>query len=241
MSSPVQRLAPLREGERLSREEFELRYHAMPEVKKAELIDGVVHMPSPVSLHGHGVPHARLNTWLDTYAIYTPGTQCANNATVRLDLDNEPQPDLVLLIDPGHGGQASISADDFIEQAPELVVEVSSSTALMDLSRKAELYRRNGVREYLLWNVPQGAIEWFVLREGQFARLQADPEGIWRSEVFPGLWLDGAALIRQDGPTLLATLQQGLASPEHAAFVARLGETPGGPTPTLGSSTNPAT
>ena len=241
MSSPVQRLAPLRDGERLTREEFELRYHAMPEVKKAELIDGVVHMPSPVSLHGHGTPHFEINGWLAVYRWQTPYVIGANNATVRLDLDNEPQPDLVLLIDPAHGGQASISADDFIEQAPELVVEVSSSTAAMDLTRKAELYRRNGVREYLLWNVPQGAIEWFVLRAGQFARLQADAQGIWRSEVFPGLWLNAAALLRQDGATLLTTLQQGLASPEHAAFVTQLGETLGGPPPTLNPSNNPAT
>jgi len=222
MSSPARTIPPLRDGERLSRQEFELRYQAMPEVKKAELIDGVVHMPSPVSLHGHGQPHARLNTWLDTYAIYTPGVFCANNATVRLDLDNEPQPDLVLLIDPARGGQSRISADDFIEQAPELVIEIASSTVTSDGTRKRELYRRNGVQEYLLWQVPERRVDWVVLRAGQFVPLNADAQGILRSEVFPGLWLNVLALLGHDGAALLATLQQGLATPEHAAFVAHL-------------------
>jgi Uma2 family endonuclease len=219
MSIPVRTIPPLRDGEHLTREEFELRYHAMPEVKKAELIDGVVHMPSPVSLQGHGTPHFEINGWLAVYRWATPHVIGANNATVRLDLDNEPQPDLVLLIDPAHGGQASISADDFIEQAPELVIEVSSSTAQADRTRKLELYRRNGVREYLVWNVPEPNVEWFVLRAGQFTPLQPDALGVLRSEVFPGLWLHVPALLAQNGPTLLATLQQGLASLEHASFV----------------------
>jgi len=239
MSSPARTIPPLRDGERLTRQEFELRYQAMPEVKKAELIDGVVHMPSPVGLHGHGQPHARLNTWLDTYAIFTTGVFCANNTTVRLDLDNEPQPDLVLLIDPARGGQSRLSADDFIEQAPELVVEIASSTASSDDTRKRELYRRNGVREYLLWQVPEQRVDWVVQRAGQFAPLTADPSGILRSEVFPGLWLNVPALLRNDGAVLLATLQQGLATPEHGAFRERLRGTMSGTPTTLTPSNHP--
>jgi Uma2 family endonuclease len=194
----------------------------MPHLHKAELIDGVVHMPSPVSYQGHGSPHFEVNGWLAFYSWQTPGVQGANNATVRLDLENEPQPDLVLLIDPARGGQARISADDYLESAPELVVEISSSTAHIDLNRKLELYRRNRVQEYVVWRVPEQALDWFVLQDNQFQRLHPDEAGILRSETFPGLWLHVHALIHRDGSLLLATLQQGLASPEHDAFVAKL-------------------
>jgi Uma2 family endonuclease len=142
-----------------------------------------------------------------------------DNGTVRLDLNNEPQLDGMLLIDPAWGGQASISADDYVENAPELVGEVSSSSVSFDLHTKLAVYRRNGVREYLVWRVLDKQFDWFVLREGTFVPLTPDPQGILRSEVFPGLWLDAAALIRGDMPQVMAVLQQGLASAEHAAFI----------------------
>jgi len=144
------------------------------------------------------------------------------NSTVRLDWDNEPQPDALLIVDPGRGGQARISADDFIEGAPELVAEVAASSVSIDLNTKLHVYRRNGVREYIVWRVQDRVIDWFVLCEGQYDCLAADAQGIFRSTVFPGLWLDPAALIREDLPTVMAVLQQGLASPEHAAFAAQL-------------------
>jgi hypothetical protein len=65
------------------------------------------------------------------------------------------------------------------------------------------------------------AVDWFVLRGGRFEPLPL-AEGIYRSEVLPGLWLDPAAVVRGDLARVLQVLQQGLASPEHAAFVARL-------------------
>jgi Uma2 family endonuclease len=215
-------IPPLENGDRLSRAEFERRYEAMPHLKKAELIEGVVYVPSPVRHRFHGEPHSYVMGWLVLYKAHTPGVQVSDNSTVRLDLDNEPQPDALLLIAPERGGQTHLSEDGYIEGAPELVMEVASSSASYDLHAKLHVYRRNGVQEYVVWRVLDEEVDWFVLREGQYERLQPDSDGLFRSEVFGGLWLDPAALVREDLATVLTTVQQGLASSEHAAFVARL-------------------
>jgi len=215
-------LPPLENGDRLTRAEFERRYEAMPHLKKAELIEGVVYVPSPVRHSQHGFPHARLISWLGFYQANTPGVDVSDNSSVRLDLDNEPQPDALLLIDPARGGQTRLSVDGFIEGAPELVAEVASSSVSYDLHAKLHVYRRNGVCEYLIWRVLEQEIDWFVLRAGQYERMPVDANGLLRSEVFAGLWLDPAALIRGDLAMVLAVVQQGIASPEHTAFVARL-------------------
>jgi Uma2 family endonuclease len=215
-------IPPLEPGDRLSRAEFERRYEAMPGLKKAELIEGVVYMPSPVRIRRHGQPQFRLITWLGSYAAATPHTIGGDNATARLDLDNEPQPDALLMIDPEHGGQAVISADDYVETAPELVAEVSGSSVSFDLHTKLAVYRRNGVREYLVWRVLDDEFDWFVSRQGTFEKLVPDAAGILRSETFPGLWLDVAALLKGDMPRVLAVLQEGIQSPEHAAFLSHL-------------------
>ncbi|AMV36404.1 Uma2 family endonuclease [Planctomyces sp. SH-PL62] len=211
----------LENGDRLSRAEFERRYAAMP-AARAELIEGIVYMASPVRFAQHGEPHAEFIIWLGNYKVATPGLRIGDNASVRLDLDNEPQPDICLFLDPERGGQAGISEDGYIEGAPELVAEVASSSVSIDLGPKLDAYRRNGVREYLVWRVLDGAFDWFVLREERFEPLSPDSEGILKSLVFPGLWLDPTALLAADMPRVLAVLNQGVASPEHAAFVERL-------------------
>lgn len=221
-SKPPQEAVPaLEPGDRLTRVEFERRYEAMPALKKAELIEGVVYMPSPVRLRRHADPHFRLITWMGTYAAATPGIIGGDNATARLDMDNEPQPDVMLLVDPDHGGQAVITADDYVEKAPELVAEISGSSVSFDLHTKLNVYRRNGVREYLVWRVLDQQIDWFAIRSGEFEPMVPDAAGILRSVVFPGLWLDAAALVGGDMPRVLAVVHLGLASPEHAAFVTR--------------------
>jgi Uma2 family endonuclease len=217
----------LEAGDRLSRAEFERRYNAMPDVKRAELIEGVVYMPSPVRLRRHGQPHAHLITWLVNYESATGGVIVADNVSTRLDLDNEPQPDAVLFIDPESGGQARISPDDYVEGAPELVAEVASSSVSYDLNDKLKVYRRNGVLEYIVWRVLDRQVDWFELREGEFARLAVDESGLYRSAIFPGLWLEPEALVRGDTRAVLSTLERGLASPEHAAFAGRLGPSVG--------------
>ncbi|APW60440.1 Uma2 family endonuclease [Paludisphaera borealis] len=219
---PEVAVPPLENGDRLSRIEFERRYLAMPGVKKAELIEGIVYMPSPVSYERHGSPHAKVLGWLIVYKAETPGVGVATDATVRLDLDNEPQPDALLLIDPKRGGQTRRSSDDYIEGAPELVVEVSSSTASIDRNQKLQAYRRNGVREYIIWRVRDRQIDWFALQDGEFVALAPDEQGVYRSRIFPGLALDSPAMLADDVAKVLETLRQAMAGPEHQRFVEKL-------------------
>ncbi len=211
----------LRAGDRLTRAEFERRYEAMPHVKKAELIEGVVYMPSPVSHMNHGGPHFNVIAWLGVYQSATPGAEGSDNPTVRLDLENEPQPDAFLRIRPEFGGQSRDSGG-YVGGAPELIAEVAASSVSYDLHDKLRAYQRNGVLEYVVWRVEDRAIDWFVLREDRYVPLPLNSAGHFQSEVFPGLWLDPAAMIRGDLAAVMAVLQQGLASPEHADFVRRL-------------------
>lgn len=222
MKASVKRIPPLESGDRLSRDEFERRYTAMPHIKKAELIEGIVYMASPLRFHSHGKPHGNLIIWLGIYKVSTPGVELGDNVTVRLDLDNEPQPDVVLLIDERLGGQARISDDDYVEGAPELVVEVAASSAANDLHDKKKVYRRNGVQEYIVWQILENKIDWFSLQNSEYVSLEPDADGIIKSRVFPGLWLDVTALLAGEMTKVLAVVQQGLNSAEHADLVQRL-------------------
>lgn len=215
-------IPPLEPGDRLTRDEFERRYQAMPHLKKAELIEGVVYMPSPVRMFRHGQPQSDLVCWLGVYRAATIGLFGGDNTTARLDLDNEPQPDAMLLIDPARGGQVKVSEDDYVEGAPELVAEVSSSSVSFDLHTKFQVYRRCGVKEYIVWRVMDRVIDWFVLAGGAYERMEPDADGVLKSRVFPGLWLDAEALIGGDLAKVLACVQAGIGSSEHAAFVKRL-------------------
>jgi hypothetical protein len=219
ISEPVEPAVPLlAEGQRLARAEFERRYFAMPELKGAQLVEGVVYMPSPVRHEHHGKPHSRLGTYLGIYQIFTPGTDLGAGSSVRMDLGNEPEPDELLFI---VGGTAWVDEEDYLNGAPELVAEISASTIKLDLGPKFTAYERNGVKEYVVWRVDAGALDWFVLRNGRFERL-ASEAGVYKSETFPGLWIDSTALLCGDHARVHEILQQGLNSPEHAAFVAEL-------------------
>jgi Uma2 family endonuclease len=213
---------PLLAGDRLSRVEFERRYIAHPEIKKAELVEGVVYVPSPVRVRHHARPHALVIAWLGAYEAATPGVMFLAEASLRLDYDNEPQPDALLLLEPAYGGRSRITDDDYIEGAPELIVEIAASSAAYDLHDKLAAYQRNGVREYLVYLAYERRVVWFGLRDGVYQALTPDQDGILKSSVFPGLWLQPAALLVGDTARLLQTLQQGLASLEHAAFVSQL-------------------
>jgi Uma2 family endonuclease len=211
---------PLEAGDHLDQKTFHERYEAMPEDYRAELIGGIVFMPSPLK-RPHGCMHGRVMHWLVSYRDATPGTQAFDNATTILDPQAEPQPDASLLIAAPGKGQTR-EEEEYIVGAPELIAEVASSSVAIDLHRKRADYQRAGVKEYLVVVVREARVVWFIARNGVFEELPPGPDGIFRSEVFPGLWLDPAALLRDDGPGVLAALQQGLATPEHAAFVARL-------------------
>ncbi|BBD68600.1 hypothetical protein NIES4072_40860 [Nostoc commune NIES-4072] len=213
----------LENGDKLSLYEFERRYNAMPNLKKAELIEGIVYiMPAALRFRSHGQPHGWIVGWLFTYEAATPGVASAVEPTVRLDLDNEPQPDAVLLINPEAGGQARLSDDDYIEGAPELIVEIAASSVAIDLHAKKQAYRRNGVKEYIVWQVLDQKLTWFYLEQGEYVELATDSNGILRSQIFPGLWLGVAELLAGNMQSVLTVLQTGLQSPEHAGFVQRL-------------------
>ncbi|MGB3511048.1 MAG: Uma2 family endonuclease [Microcoleaceae cyanobacterium] len=217
-------IPPLENGDKLTRSEFETRYEKMPHLKKAELIEGIVYMGSPLRINQHGNPHIHLATWLGCYEAATPGVQAGDNCTVRLDSENEPQPDALLRIKKG--GKSTISEDDYIEGAPELIVEIAASTASIDLHDKLKVYRRNQVQEYLIWRVYDDEFDWFRLKEGKYIKLQPNPTGIIKSEIYPGLWLDINALLQRNLAKVLAVLQQGVATEEHQIFINKLSEIP---------------
>ena len=211
---------PLREGDHLTPDEFLRRWEAMPVLKHAELIDGIVHMPSPVSSPHSGF-HWQLAIWLGTYANNTPGCDGGMDGTWLMDDRSVPQPDLALRIAAERGGQSRIEGE-YPVGAPELVLEVAVSSAARDLGAKLKLYERNGVREYLIAVTGKQQFLWKELTEPGYQPLDPSEDGIIRSRCFPGLWLDPDALWRCDWKRLDDVLRKGLASPEHAAFVARL-------------------
>jgi hypothetical protein len=213
---------PLKQGDRLTREEFEHRYDAMSGLRKAELIEGLVSIPPSGRWRQDACPRADLVGWLGVYQACTAGVQVGAHASIRLDLDNEPQPDAAIIVEPRCGGQVRLSPDDYVIGGPELVGEVAASSVNIDLNAKLRVYRRNEVREYIVWRVLDQAIDWFILRQSQYERLPLSPAGIYQSEVFPGLWLDPAQMTQFNLAAVLQVLQQGIASPEHARFVADL-------------------
>ncbi|WP_165227336.1 Uma2 family endonuclease [Aquisphaera insulae] len=216
-------IPPLRDGDGLSLDEFERRWEAMPDLKFAELIEGIVYLGGPVRLREHGSPNVEIAAWLVNYKIDTPGVIPGLHCSLRLDARNELQPDVLMMIDPALGGQVRLDEAGIAEGAPELVIEVAATGACRDATIKSRIYERFGVREYVLWRVRDREIDWSILRDGRYEALKPDADGTLRSEVFPGLWLNPDAMLTADLAGVLATLQRGLATPEHAAFAARLG------------------
>jgi Uma2 family endonuclease len=214
-------IPPLENGDRLDQKTFHERYEAMPSDVRAELIGGIVYMASPQKKR-HARSQATLVWWLGEYETATAGTEVLVNSTDILGPESEPEPDACLLILPEHGGQTWEDSDGYLNGAPELNAEVSWATESIDLHRKKSDYEKAGVREYIVAALRQQQVFWFVRRRGKFRDLASGTDGLIRSEVFPGLWLDPDALLRRDRKRLQAVLRQGLASPKHAAFVAKL-------------------
>jgi Uma2 family endonuclease len=216
-------LPPLESGDCLTRDEFERRFDGMPNLKKAELIEGVVYVKPTISFTLHAEPHGRVVTFCVLYCTYTPGTDCSNGSHLRLDRDNMPQPDAMLFLNEPLGA-ARISDDDYVEGAPELIAEVATSSASYELHDKLNAYQRNGVREYLIWRTFDGELDWFRLRGKKYVRVRPDDKGVIASSVFPGLRLNVKALLAGNMKKVLAELQKGLKSKEHADFVKRLSQ-----------------
>jgi Uma2 family endonuclease len=217
----TKRLPPLENGDRLDQKTFHARYEAMPENCRAELIGGIVFIPSP-----RKIPHSEAQQlvvrWLDEYAEATPGTEALLNNAQILGPESEPEPDACLFIAPESGGRVFADKDDYLHGAPELVVEVSSSTESIDLHAKKQDYQQGGVSEYIVLALRLQKVFWFVRQRGKYKETPLPADGVFRSRIFPGLWLDAKSILRCHRQGVLAALKEGLATPEHAAFVAKL-------------------
>lgn len=229
-------IPPLRDGDRMDADEFLRRYAADKEVYSAELLQGVVHITRrrviqdgkemivpPISADQHAKPDNQLQTWFGVYAAHTPGVQALSPVTTILpSKETSLEPDAVLRILPECGGGSTIGADKFVHGKPELLAEISYTSGARDFGKKFDAYQADGVPEYLIWRTEEKEIHWFALKRKKYIALEPHADGTLRSEQFPGLWLDVTALLAGDMAKVLATLQQGIASPEHAAFVAKL-------------------
>ncbi len=212
---------PFENGDRMSAERFMRRYERLPGLSHVQLVEGVVYMPSPVRYTQHAMPQHMMSMWLGTFALKTPGVESVPEATLRLDGSNVPQPDVVGRITEAAGGGSSVDDDGYLRGRPELLIEIAASSSSIDLHDKREAYRRNGVPEYLVWRPVDEVVDWFVLEEGRYVAMEAE-QGLLKSRVLPGLWLDVAAAGRRDLAAVLQTLERGLDSDEHAAFAARV-------------------
>lgn len=205
MATAPELVPVLESGDHLSREEFHRRYLNRPDIRKAELIGGIVYVPSPVRYEVHGAPHSLIVMWLNAYAAGRIDLGVGDNATVRLADDSEVQPD-AFLFRRGQDAPAKRGDDDYIYGAPEFVVEVAASSASIDLYEKKEVYRRAGVQEYLVWRTLDREIDWFRLNDGAYQPVLPDTRGIIESAVFLGLRLQVEALLADDAVAVLAAL-----------------------------------
>lgn len=212
---------PFENGDVMDRKTFHALYEQCPPGFKAELIGGVVHLPSPTK-YRHSKPHTWAALWLGNYTVGTPGTEPLVEITNVIDGDNEPQPDVILRVLPEYGGQTTDTAEGYMGGAAELVVEVASTSAAIDLGAKRREYETAGVKEYVVALAGPREVRWFARGRKGFADLPPGDDGIFRSRVFPGLWLEPAALFERSPARVMTALQAGLASPEHATFVAKL-------------------
>jgi Uma2 family endonuclease len=219
---PNPQVGALRNGDCMNQKEFHFLYEQMPEGFWAELINGIVFVAEPVGIQ-HGNNDLRLGTVLDIYRSKTKGVFAGHNVTVILGKKDEVQPDVVLRVLPAYGGQSKDTGKAkarYILGAPELIAEVAYSSRSIDLHLKRERYTSAGAREYLVVCLEPETIYWFDLRNNQ--ELKADADGIFRSIVFPGLWVHAAGLLQLDYDVVMDVLNQGLKSKEHADFVKRL-------------------
>ena len=202
------------------------RYRAVSEDEKAELIEGIVYTTHLVSTGNHAAQHSDLCGWLGYYRSKTPGLLCANDSTLLLDEENVPQPDLLLSIPHDVGGRAVLNDDDYLEGAPELVIEIAASSKSIDLNAKLRAYRRNRILEYIVWRTYDREIDWFDWIDGEYVRQEPqciDGRRVLKSRTFPGLWLDVQAALEGDLATLFAAVDRGVRdSPGHADLLARL-------------------
>jgi Uma2 family endonuclease len=206
-SSPFRAFTPpLESGDVLDGAEYWRRYCATSDKLKSERINGKVYIMSPLRAVYHGNPHLLLAQWIATFAMHDPTLIGSDNATVRMNADNDPQPDLCLL---RVNGQTRFDDEGYILGAPELIVEVAGSSASYDFREKRDVYEAAGVGEYLVFETIEGRIEWWRADNGRFVDI-SQVDGIYKSVLFPGLWLDAEALRAANALKLIQTLEQGM-------------------------------
>ncbi len=212
-------LPPLENGDRLSQAEFHRRYETYPKDVKFELIGGIVYMASPLR-RPHGKNHVRMSLVLELYESQTQGVELLDNATTILGDESEPQPDLSLRILPECGGRSHETKGEYIEGPPELVAEIAHSTRAIDLHQKRDDYECAGVQEYIVLSLEKPELFWFDFAAKD--SVKPDRRGIAHSRAFPGLWINVSALLAGQRKELIVTMNQGLKSRAHSAFVKKL-------------------
>ena len=212
---------PFDNGDEMDQPTFHALYETTPEGFRAELIEGVVYFKMPVQLN-HGRPQAKMATWISIYSAETPETDVGVAPTLKLGLTSEPEPDACLFLSPEGGGNCEIDEEDYLLGPPELVVEIANTTKATDLGRKKRDYERAGVKEYIVVMPSELKVIWFHRQKDRFVNLLPSSDGCIRSICFPGLWLKSDEVFSKSASAILRTLRLGLASPEHAAFVAKL-------------------
>lgn len=208
MTTAAAAASPLDSGDRLDRVEFHRRYCAHPEIRKAELILGVVYVPSPTRYDLHDEQQSWMVGWLAYYGAHTPGVRVGTSASIFLDDYGEVQPDAFLFRAPPPPGGARVRGDRYIEGAPQLIVEIAASSVNYDLHDKKEAYRRAGVEEYIVWRTLDAAIDWFRLVAGEYVRVEPNRRGVIESAAFPGLRLLVPAMLHGEIAKVLAALRR---------------------------------
>ncbi len=227
MISPIRtpdgmHVPPLRHGDRLTVEEFERRWAAMPELKHAELIEGLVFMnAAALRWDWHAEPHGLVVHVMTSYSFATPGVRFGLEPSIRMEPASMPQPDAVLRVDERSGGRSRLEGG-YLVGSPEFLMEISGSSEKHDLREKKALYLRAGVQEYLNWSVLDERILLFALSGSEYLEVSPGNDGILKSSTLPGLWFDPVGLVRADHERISGVLQGGLQSPEHQAFVKEL-------------------
>lgn len=206
----------LRNGDRMKQPEFHAIYEQMPEGFKAELVGGTVFVSMPLG-KPHATDHVRLGSILDAYVAYPPGVEVLSEVTTILSNDDEVQPDLLMRVSPERGGKTRDTyGDEYILGAPELVCEIAHSSRAIDLNLKRKRYERTGVIEYIVFCLNPREVRWFdFVGKGT---LQTDSDGVFRSNVFPGLWICNQGLLERDYQRVMEVLKHGIATKVHKDF-----------------------
>jgi len=193
---------PLENGDHLTASEFLRRLENMPELKKAELIQGIVYMASAVGFTHHAEPDGVIQGWLSFYASKSKDVRHATNSTLRLSPDDVVQPDGLLV----KTDTVQFDEKGYLSGPVEFVAEIEASSASIVAREKLDTYRRSGVKEYLLWRTRDSVIEWWHLEDDDYLLLEPDQAGNIQSREFPGLALNVEPALNLDSAGVLSAL-----------------------------------